>query len=358
MQQIKNSTYQQEFLQKDTVYFTQALTNSAVGVGQLANFVYGVSPLPLIPAAPTTLPPGLSSTGYWYDPNVKDAQTQQTHAGWSHLFPHDTVLSVDYTHVLLHNGWRPIDINPLINGVRPLAADFQRVYGDSRIMGPVIIYASLNRALYDEVATHFEHRFSPEASFQVNYTLAWSRGMGGVSDGTARVAAPYPQTPSVTGGDIYAPWEWGPTSYDERHRVTMAGLFKLPFGIDVSPSITAATARPYTLYRAINPSGEGGARLQLLGPDGNPIGINTARGLPLFDANARVTKNLTFGQNKLGIFAEFYNLTNRANFGNQYGGSQYAPTTYQQPVAYLGGIGAVSTIPNSFQVQFGGRFSF
>jgi hypothetical protein len=31
---------------------------------------------------------------------------------------------------------------------------------------------------------------------------------------------------------------------------------------------------------------------------------------------------------------------------------------YNQPSGYLGGVGAVSTIPNSFQVQFGGRFSF
>jgi hypothetical protein len=358
VQQIKNSTYQQEFLQKDFVFFTQRYTNSAVGVGQLANFVYGVTPLPTIPAAPTTLPPGLNSTGYWYDPNIKDAQTQQAHGGWSHLFPHETVLSVDYTHVLMRNGWRPIDINPLIGGVRPLAADFQRVLGDPRIMGPVIIYASLNRALYDEIATHFEHRFSADASFQINYTLAWSRGMGGVSDGTARVAAPYPQTPSATGGDVNAPWEWGPTAFDERHRVTVAGLFKLPFGIDVSPSLTAATARPYTLYRAINPSGEAGARLQLLGADGNPIGINSERGLPLFNLNARVTKNIALRSDRLGIFAEFYNLTNRANFGNQYGGNQYAPLTYQQPLGYLGGIGAVSTIPNSFQVQFGARYSF
>jgi hypothetical protein len=49
----------------------------------------------------------------------------------------------------------------------------------------------------------------------------------------------------------------------------------------------------------------------------------------------------------LGLFAEFDNLTNRANFGNIMGGNQVAPLTYGKPTGYLGGIGAVSTIPNS-----------
>ena len=31
---------------------------------------------------------------------------QQIHTGWSHVFPHETVVSVDYDHVLGHNGWR------------------------------------------------------------------------------------------------------------------------------------------------------------------------------------------------------------------------------------------------------------
>ena len=55
--------------------------------------------------------------------------------------------------------------------------------------------------------------------------------------------------------------------------------------MDVSPSFTAATARPYTQYRGVNTSGDG--NLQLLGTDGNPVGINNARGLPLVNANAR-----------------------------------------------------------------------
>jgi hypothetical protein len=162
---------------------------------------------------------------------------------------------------------------------------------------------------------------------------------------------------NAAGGDLTAPWEWGPTPYDERHRITVAGVFNLPFGFDVAPSITAATARPYTQYRANNPSGDG--FLQLLGADGNPVGINNARGVPLVNANARLTRVFVMsGPRRVSAFAEFYNVLNRANFGNNFGGNAFSPATYNQPTGYLGGIGSTSTIPISFQVQFGARFSF
>jgi len=39
-------------------------------------------------------------------------------------------------------------------------------------------------------------------------------------------------------------------------------------------------------------------------------------------------------------------------------GTTRGNVTFNQPLGYLGGIGAVSTIPNSFQMQFGARYSF
>jgi hypothetical protein len=355
--QIKNTYYQRNYLEKPTIFFSTAVTDTAIGAGPLANYVYGVSPLPPTPVNPTFFPPGQRTVGYWYDPNLEDARTHKFSAGISHVFPHETVLAADYTHVLLHNGWRNLDINPLLNGVRPLAADLQRVYGDPNLLGVINIGASVNRGLYDELAVHFERRFSQTTSLQTNYTLAYARGMGGSLDGALRVASASPQTASATGGNIYAPWEYGPTAFDERHRVTVAGVFTLPLGFDLSPSLTAATGRPYTQINGANPSGDG--NLQLLAPDGTPLGLNNARGFALFNVNARVTKNFSLSRaQKLGVFIELYNLTNRANFGNSIGANAASPATYGKPVGYLGGIGAVSTIPNSFQMQLGARFTF
>jgi carboxypeptidase family protein/TonB-dependent receptor-like protein len=363
VQQIKNTYYQRNYLEKPTIFFSTLVADPTFGCTfnattcPLGNFVYGQSPLPPTPLNPTFFPAGQRTVGYWYDPNLQDAQTQKFHAGYSHIFPHETAISADYTHVLLQHGWRNLDINPLINGVRPLAADFQRVYGDPNLIGVINIASSINRGLYDELAVHFERRFSLTTSLQTNYTLAWARGMGGAIDGALRNASASPQVASASGGDIYAPYEFGPTAYDERHRITVAGVFNLPFGFDASPSLTAASARPYTQINGANPSGDGS--LQVKNADGTPAGIGNARGLPLFNVNARVTKNFSLGKVRKGsVFIEMYNLTNRANFGNALGTNAAAPATYNKPVGYLGGIGAVSTIPNSFQMQFGARYSF
>ena len=121
---------------------------------------------------------------------------------------------------------------------------------------------------------------------------------------------------------------------------------------------TAATARPYTQYRAPNPNANG--FLRILSDDGiTPVGPYNARGKALINANARVTKHITMARDRrISLFAEFYNILNRANFGNSYGGFAFAPATYNKPTGYLGGIASTTTIPISFQVQFGGRYSF
>jgi hypothetical protein len=73
-----------------------------------------------------------------------------------------------------------------------------------------------------------------------------------------------------------------------------------------------------------------------------------------------VSRNFLFGRegrNKIAAFGELYNITDRANFGSNYGDVQ-GTATYKLPTGYIGGFGAVSTTPNSFQVQFGARLTF
>jgi hypothetical protein len=159
------------------------------------------------------------------------------------------VVSIDYSHVRNRHGWRQIDINPVLPsaGTRPLAAALGRVFGDPNLLGPVILAASVNRSEYDEMAASFQKRFTSASSLIINYTLARAWAQGGETDWG--YSDPFTQIVSETGGDIEAPWEFGPTAFDERHRLTVAGVLNLPFGMDVSPTFTIASPRPYTLYR-------------------------------------------------------------------------------------------------------------
>ena len=377
---VGNSFYQQVQLEKPTLYYTTTLTNSAIGSGQLANYVYNgphATPLPASPGASTSLPAGQSVTGNWFDPALRDAYAIQSHVGYSHEFGKGTIIAADYTHIHGLHGWRNLDINPIctatfqgpcgINGF-PLAAIGKRIlspalqatYGDPALLGPVNIIASVNTSQYDELAVHLERRYT-KATFQVNYTLARAYGLAGSADTSSEGISNYPEIPSALGGCITCAGEWGPASYDERNRVTVAGVFVLPFKFQVSPTMTAATGRPYQQYRATNPDGDGSLRCYVgncLTGGGASVGVNSARGNALFTLNTRVTRSFpVWHERKLDLFAELYNLTNRANFGTSYG-TLATSATFNKPTGYLGGGASTSTIPNSFQTQFGARFSF
>jgi hypothetical protein len=362
---IITSAYVRNFEQQDSVYVRSTLANSAIGSGQLAGYVYGVSPLPPAPPFnPTEFPAGGNTTGSWYTPDFADAYSINSSAGFSHLFSPTTVLSADYLHVATRNGWRSLEINPLIDHdnnpatarVRALAADLQRVYGDQALLGPTQVLCSCSDGKYDAVDVHLERRLA-QTAITLNYTLAWARGMGGSTDFTTQGGHVGPENIDTLGGRIYEDYESGPTSVDERHRITIAGVIPLRYGFDVAPSFTAASARPYTQFSAPNPAGSGS--LYLRGSDGQPLGPYNARGKPLISTNARVTKHIALSTDRrISLFAEFYNILNRANFGNSYGGNAFALATYNQPVGYLGGIGSTTTLPISFQMQFGGRYSF
>jgi hypothetical protein len=373
---IKNSYYLAAIQDKPTLFLSQNRTNSAIGQGSLAGYIYGVTPLPPVPKDITEFPRNGNNVGAWYDPALRDFETDQFAVGYQHVIAQNTVVALDYSRYNGKYGWRTLNINPLLDHdnnaatarIRPLAAETLRVYGDATLMAAVNVIASVNDGTYDEMVLHFERRFSQATAIRADYVLAYARGMGGVTDGAARQGSAQPQLPSETGGDIYSPWEYGPTAFDERHRVTLSGVLPIGWGFELSPTLVGASARPYTQNRTPNPSGDGNLRV-LCPADSNadvgfgagqvPCEVNNARGRPLFNVNARVTRNFVMNtRQRIGVFVELYNLTNRPPFGNQLGGNQLAPTTYNQPVGYLGGAGAVSTLPNSFQAQFGARFSF
>lgn len=378
---VGNSFYQQVQLEKPTLYYSTALTNTAVGVGQLATYVYNgpnASPLPPSPGASSTLPAGQSVQGNWFDPRLRDAYSLDAHIGYSHDFSAGTVIAADYTHIHGLHGWRNLDINPIctatfqgpcgINGF-PLASIGQRIlapaleatYGDPNLLGPLYLISSVNTSQYDELALHFEHRRSL-VTFQLNYTLSVANGLAGSLDTSSEGNLLYPEIPSAEGGCISCEGEWGPGSYDERNRVSLAGVLKLPLKLEVSPTFTAASGRPYQQYRATNPDGDGSLRCYVkncINDSGPEVGVNAARGNALISLNSRVTRGWTvWNQKRIDGFVEFYNITNRANFGTNYGTAAYATATFNKPTGYLGGGASTSTIPNSFQVQFGARFSF
>ena len=358
---IITSAYGRGLLQQDTIFIRSTTTNSEFGVGPLANYVLG-DPVPFLPPAnPTELPSGGSTQGASYHPDFADAYSINSSLGFSHLFTPATVFSVDYLHVQVRNGWRRTEINEFFDNPmtgareRYLTQDLIRVYNDPNLLSRHRVLCSCNEGVYDGIDVHFEHRFQTGGAFQVNYTLAWARGMGGSTDFTTQGAFAGPERWDRLGTSIYDPGEWGPTAYDERHRVTFAGSFPLPAGFSIAPLMTFATSRPYTAYGSRS---QFGINQFIKDENGNPAGPYNTRGVPLFNMNARVTKAFDFASGQsVDFFLEFYNITNRANFGNSFNGSAWSPG-FGTPTSFLGGAGSTSTLPVSRQMQVGMRYEF
>jgi hypothetical protein len=132
----------------------------------------------------------------WLSRRIRPFERQRlpnTSIGFSHLLAANTVLSVDYLHVRLYNGWNTEQINPLIDHdnnpatprVRGLAAELQRVFGDPTLLGPD------DGPHLEELRRLRRHRRPLRAPLCENsitgkYTLAWARGTLGSLDFTTQ----------------------------------------------------------------------------------------------------------------------------------------------------------------------------
>jgi len=320
------------------------LVNTNYGVGQLATYRFGIDPLPPQPTEGNRLPVG--STGRWINPNYADPRTHQAHIGYAHTLAANTTLAVDYTHTIGRRELRQTEINPIINGTRLLAPEFRRVYGIPNPLNSMVIYAPINKSRYDALTFLFQRRF-PRATLQAHYTLAGAYSYGGSTGNRsgAGLAQVYNEPLDKR--------EWGPNGPDERHRVVATGVFDLAYGIQLSPVVQVASARPYDLTAGSDLNADGNNNDRYIDPaTGKQVSKNAARGDNTFVFDIRSTKFFAFGgDKKIGLFAEFFNVFDTENFGGSYGGNARA-TTFRQPTGFIPGIG------NPRQVQLGARFLF
>ena len=185
----------------------------------------------------------------------------------------------------------------------------------------------------------------------------------------------------------FANFAWGPTPNDERHHVTISGIWELPFGLQLSPILQYGSARPYTLTNSASTLNTGGGtQPAVVVPTSDPkdylafsgnnagaqncfYGINGVaqactiakfdplRGDPFFELDMRLAKNFKFRERyNLQIVAQAFNLTNRANYGNDFGANIASPSTFGHPIGFINP--SSTTTPRSLWSEFGFRFTF
>ena len=375
MEQMSNPTIFQ------TVISLSSPTDIVTGTGiALGSWRYGIDPMPVVPAATTQLAPG--SVGRLIDPDYRNPVTEEFNGGYSWEVAKNSMISAEYTHVLgLHeNKTMNIDQKIPMNGAccsRPLDAAFAASTQPQLVS--VRDEQSIGRAHYDGFNFTFARRMTGHFALNANYTLAWaySYGSGG---GSFRN---YPRLST----NPFASYEWGPSPNDERHHVTVSGLINLAKGFALAPIMQIGSARPYAVTNSANTLNTGGGTaIAVVVPSNAPTnwfayansitdaqncfyGLNGVsksctiaafdplRGDPFFQLDLRLSKNFNLGEHfKLQFVAQAFNLTNRANYGNDFNGNIASQSTFGHPAGFLAPSSGV--IPRSLWSEYGVRLTF
>jgi hypothetical protein len=182
------------------------------------------------------LPTG--AVGRLIDPTYRNPYSEQFNGGYSWQITSDSVIEAEY---VLHES-KSIVVNPQINGVRATSAPFAAL--GLPVLGEIQDYDSIGRSRYDAMNLSYRKRLTRHFSINASYVL--SRGLA--YNGTAAGFGNGP-TDEL---NWFAKHDFGPTPQDETHRITISGLFNLPFGITASPIMQWATGRPYTSVEGIS----------------------------------------------------------------------------------------------------------
>lgn len=358
----------------------------------LSNWRFGIDPLPIIPPPQTQL--AAANTGRIMDPDYRNPFTQQWNLGYSFQLNSYSVLEVDFTHVLALHESKTININPtqrlLLDGSgaeitsRPLDAAFAAA--GQPVLGRIDLEASVGRARYDGMNISYRRRLHNRFTVNATYTLSKAQAYNGNAAAFRnRAFNPF---------DILAKEEYGPVPNDTRHRFTMSGVINVPGGFQLAPIMQWESARAYTAGygTAVDVLGVGGGRgtahaivfnsspndlTATLTAFGDPGVSNTIRakyrdclrtgkcsiasfdnlrGQPYLQLDTRITKNFRIKERStLSVLFQIFDLTNRANFGNNLNGD-VRQTNFQQPFAFITPSGVV--VPHSFSGELGVRFSF
>lgn len=390
------------------------LTNSAVGVGQLANFRYGVDPLPSPPPPNYAILP-TGSFGRINDPDAREPYVQKASIGFQRAIGRVWSLSSDYVHTRGNDEPRFQVINPRIghvcNPAYPGATPgdsrcvrgvssryFDRAFVNAGLpanrLEQINMFTTTNSSKFDSLTTTLRGRMG-SSLISLGYVVANSRAWGGQP------------TASYSGNGIaiapdnqFKEEEWGPTRLDERHRFVASAVFELPMQFQVAPVLQWASSRPYSLNTGFDIDGDGlitidricesadpaavftargnTAQLQALNPLGckqarvngrrggfvvNPDGSIDERSGRYFNIDLRVTKSVTLGGGSLiKGYVDFYNLfdTESLYFGTNGRLGLSAATSAGQfmQASSLYGPGFGPPIGRPMTVVFGARFEF
>lgn len=223
------------------------------------------------------------------DPNYRTPYALMASAAYEHAFSNDWRLSLSYEHQ-------------------------QGVHQYRRYEYPGFsLFRSDNRSIYNGLAVQMQHSFRRRFELTANYVLAhattWGATVGELFDYVNGVSNVH---------DPFGPGDHGPSGEDIRHRFVLVGVLQLPWRLEASTLGQFESARPFTMTTPFDVNGDGVANDRAV-VNGVQTTLDEFRGSPFYQVDLRLSRNIVLGERAtLRPFAEFFNLFNRQNPGNNY----------------------------------------
>jgi hypothetical protein len=328
---------------------------------------YSIAPgSPAFPQYPTSYPPTEPPAGLTLAPRnvvlrgdkLLSPYTTQFTLGFQRQLPDQWVLSVDVTRSLTVKQFLQYDLNapslfPRTNAgqIRSVAeADRTRPFYD--VSRGVSIYQGVavrevrmttngNVANYHALTVNLSRRFGNRYFAGVSYN--WASAMNSITDD--HLGANPQEWSDVQRG------ERGPGDFLQRHRFVASGGVRLPWGLQTTALLIAASELPVNALTGVDNNGDSLNRDRPAG-----FGRNALRGTPQRNFDLSILKQFTITERtRLELRTDGFNLFNNQNyytFNNVYGNGDAPLSTFLRPV------GGVANVDPARQFTFGIKVLF
>jgi len=240
--------------------------------------------------------------GFVIDPQYHTPCALQTSLGVEHQFRNDWHINVFFEH---HGGVHQYRRYEYASGFTlPATAP------------NISLFKTDNRSSYNGISFVARHRFVSNFEVTAHYTFArattWGAGVGELFDYVNGV---------TDVRDPFGPGDHGPSGEDVRHRFVLVGTLELPYKFQVSTLSQFESARPFTITTPVDLNNDGITRNDRAVINGVHTSLDQFRGTPYMQVDLRVSRAFDI-RDRLHVmpFAEFFNLFNRQNPGNNYVG--------------------------------------
>jgi len=215
------------------------------GVNQLQYIVENPCFYPSAPTIQTLASyscPGAVTTNslntYKVDANLRAGLLMQSAIGFDRQLPKNTTLSVNYIDSRGIHQLRVVDINTPLPGTYSLANPANPVYPYAATAGAGVLdlYESSGMFKQEQLIVNVNSRLSSKFTLFGYYVYGHAH-----SNVLGQPSNPY---------DFAA--DWGRSTFDIRHRVNINGSLVLPFGLRLSPNITANSAPPFNIVSGVD----------------------------------------------------------------------------------------------------------